>query len=524
MRRMRTLLLLLSTLAVAVLVPAAPASSPPKLDRAVAEWRAHPARSSVRVLIRTRPGRAVAVLGRLMRTVGPSVMPSSSADLLVARLSPDSLRAVERDPDVTRISTDAPVASLAIEKPQSSLIDRAASLASFDQSHLLATLGLVAVQDGKFVRAVPYTGNNVGVAVIDSGLDQNYADLNAVTFYNAVGNIIQTPRSDGYGHGTHVSGLTGSNALASRGDYQGVAPAVRFIEMRVLDKNGNGYTSDVINAINYVVRNKKTLGLGVINLSLGHPIYEPAAFDPLVQAVEAAVREGIVVVVAAGNFGGDPIAHVPGYAGITSPGNAPSAITVGAVETYQTNTRSDDVVAWFSSRGPTWYDGFQKPDIVAPGSHLVSNISPSSTIYQMYPGGRITAGLMPYFKLSGTSMSAPVVSGIVATMLEASTRNGAPLTPNAIKAILQFTAIPLPDHDVLTQGAGEVNGAGAIVLAAAINPLTTVGSWWLATGVSPYTVIAGETLSWGQRLVWSDRVVWGNQVYTNDPAWATTVV
>jgi len=99
-----------------------------------------------------------------------------------------------------------------------------------------------------------------------------------------------------------------------------------------------------------------------------------------VQAVERAVAAGIVVVMSAGNFGGDVTTHDPAQAGITSPGNAPDAVTVGAVDMLETANRSDDVVAWYSSRGPTWYDGFQKPDVVAPGSHLVSDVSVKSTL------------------------------------------------------------------------------------------------------------------------------------------------
>ena len=121
--------------------------------------------------------------------------------------------------------------------------------------------------------------------------------------------------------------------------------------MRALDQNGSGYTSNVINAINFAVANKSSLGIDIINLSLGHPIYEPASSDPLVAAVEKAVAAGIVVVASAGNFGGDPTTHVTGYGGITSPGNAPDAITVGALDTLQTVTRGDDGVAWYSSAG-----------------------------------------------------------------------------------------------------------------------------------------------------------------------------
>ena len=137
------------------------------------------------------------------------------------------------------------------------------------------------------------------------------------------------------GHGTHVSGSIGSTGDTTRGLYQGIAPGVRFIVLKALDQAGVGYTSNVINAINFAVTNKVAFGIDVMNLSLGHPIYEAAGNDPLVAAVERAVSAGIVVVVSAGNFGGDPVTHEVGYAGITSPGNAPDAITVGAVEHFR---------------------------------------------------------------------------------------------------------------------------------------------------------------------------------------------
>ena len=131
-------------------------------------------------------------------------------------------------------------------------------------------------------------------------------------------------------------------------------------------------------------------GIDVMNLSLGHPIFEPAATDPLVQAVEAAVASGIVVVASAGNIGINPETGEPGYAGITSPGNAPGAITVGALDLHYTATRFDDTVGPFSSRGPTWYDAYAKPDLVAPGLQLAAVAARMSTLYTENPNLQVT--------------------------------------------------------------------------------------------------------------------------------------
>jgi serine protease AprX len=420
------------------------------------------------------------------------------------------------DRDVLHVSIDALVRSL-------------------DNKHLwddilLGTQGLLyrRPDNGEADRTLRYTGHDVGVAVIDSGIKDS-GDLRGIDFFDFT-NRVQPGKPGGqyddYGHGTHVSGLIGSVGDWSSGQYSGMAPDCHFIVLKVLDKNGAGYTSDLIDAINFAVANRQQRHIDVINLSLGHPIYEPAASDPLVQAVERAVAKGIVVVVAAGNFGGDPRTHEVGYGGITSPGNAPSAITVGAVDTKQTVTRDDDTVAWYSSRGPTWYDGFQKPDIVAPGSQLVSDISPKSTLYLTYPAGLLFVGDKPFMRLSGTSMSTGVVSGVVALMLDANRANhhSAALTPNTVKAILEYTALPIRGFDTLTQGAGSLNALGAVELAAAIDPQAAVKTWWLSTGVNPWTTVGNETLAWGQRVIWGDRVIWGNQIYTNDPAWALRVV
>jgi serine protease AprX len=450
-----------------------------KFDLALETWAKHPTTPSVRTLIRVRPGTARQVAERLAwgsNADGFEVAP----DLLVAELSPGGLRAASVDGAVTNISLDARVQSFAT------------SSANLSQNDLIQTEALL---------STPYTGANVGVAVIDSGFLPS-ADLGNVTasYTFTSGKAVKQGPKDAFGHGTHVSGLIGSTGSTSSGQYRGIAPGSRFIVLRALDDTGSGYTSNVIAALNFAIANRKTFGIDIINMSLGHPIYEPAGSDPLVAAVQAAVDAGIVVVVSAGNFGGDPATHVSGYGGITSPANSPGAITVGALDTHQTPSRSDDEIAWYSSRGPTWYDGFQKPDIVAPGSHLVSDVPSSCAIASKYPGGLIkTSGTCKLTKLSGTSMAAGVVSGVVSLMLEANRKNhpGGTLTPNAVKAILEYTAFPVGSSDPLTQGAGALNAAGAVTLAAAIDATQPAGAWWLATPITPSTVVAGRIVRLG---------------------------
>jgi serine protease AprX len=285
--------------------------------------------------------------------------------------------------------------------------------------------------------------------------------------------------------------------------------------------------------------NKDRFGIRVINLSLGHPIYESAATDPLVQAVERAVREGLIVVTAAGNYGTNRTTGQTGYAGIASPGNAPSAITVGAANTKGTVNRGDDRVSSFSSRGPSWYDGIAKPDIVAPGDGMVSNIVDGSTLAVSYPSLVVRDGYKRFLRLNGSSMATGVVSGLVALMLEANDYgtyyrgyrySSARLSANAVKAMLQYSATPLRDasgnsYDVLTQGTGLVNGVGALWLAWLANPAKNAGSFWLADAVQPWTEFGDSYEQWSQRLIWGTRTVQGSSlIEVNQLAWAKNIV
>jgi len=270
-----------------------------------------------------------------------------------------------------------------------------------------------------------------------------------------------------------------------------------------------------------VLNNRASFGIDVINLSLGHPISEPQATDPLVQAVETLSHKGLIVVVAAGNFGRNPSTGLAAYAGITSPGNAPSALTVGAVDINQSVTRSDDQVSTYSSRGPTWYDGLTKPDVVAPGTNLVSLAAIGSTLYNRYPDLRVNdaSGTPRFMRLSGTSMATAVTTGAVALMIEQHRQvSSLPLTPNDVKAVLQFTAIPVNGADVLTQGAGAINPTGALALVAALtgNADTSLRS---TTILQPTTTIGSETYTWYQAVIWGHTCIYGDTVYATEPAW-----
>ncbi|MFA5908049.1 MAG: S8 family peptidase [Vicinamibacterales bacterium] len=479
---------------------------------------AHDAGLPSRVLIRYRTGTGARLRER-MRTRGIRVdRDHRGAGALSVALGAGELRRWAQDPDVAGISTDARVT--AHDEPTSAW-STLTSLVSTDAQHLRRTLGLPAHAQG---------GQGVGIAVIDSGIAP-MPDLwgRIAAFYDFTAGGAAASPSDAYGHGTHVAGLIAGSGALSLGAYPGIAPGARLIGLKVLDANGRGYASDVLNAIEFAIEHRSALGIDVINLSLGHPVLEPPATDPLVLAVERATAAGIVVVTSAGNFGQRPGDGTAGYGGITSPGNAPSAITVGALRTNGTADRADDTVAPYSSRGPTWYEARIKPDILAPGHAVIAITNPFSTLYRSAPASRAKGS---YLALSGTSMATAVTSGVVALMVEANRRDsgaGVPLAPNTVKMLLQYTALavggdesPVPPQ--FEQGAGGLNAAGAIELARAIDPASPVGSHWLQWGVVPATKIAGGWRPWGQRIIWGDRMVWGGSIARHEPAWTSAVV
>jgi serine protease AprX len=379
--------------------------------------------------------------------------------------------------------------------------------------HTGATVGAVAVRQD-----LGFDGSGVGVAVIDSGVTPWHDDLadpatgtQRVTQFVDFVNNAQTPYDD-YGHGSHVAGIIAGNGFDSDGGRTGIAPGSSLIVLKALDAGGNGNISNVIAAIDYAVTHKDALNIRVINLSMGASVSESYNDDPLTLATKSAVSAGIVVIAAAGNRGRDAGGHTL-YGGITAPGNAPWVITVGASSHMGTADRADDVMGAFSSRGPTPIDHAAKPDLVAPGVGIESLSNPNSAMYASDSAyllsGTVASPALPYLSLSGTSMAAPVVAGTVALMLQANPS----LTPNAVKAILQYTAQSNPGYDPLTQGAGFLNAEDAAHVAQFF--------------ASPQNAYPSST-EWGAQLLWGNQRVQGGQLrpavnaWPNDVPWGAT--
>jgi serine protease AprX len=364
------------------------------------------------------------------------------AGALTLEVSSQELNTLRRDGRIAHISGDLPVvADVAIVNK--------VTAAENVWSGTSGLLGLLSTPG--------YTGEGIGVAVVDSGIADHSAVSGRVV---ARVNLVSTEPGvvgDPFGHGTHVAGLIGGSTTAATyvtSEFKGgSAPKVHFADVRVLGANGGGYTSDVIAGIDWTIANARRYNLRIINLSLGHPVAEPSATDPLCRAVARAVQAGIVVVVSAGNHG-RTAQGAPVLGGITSPGNSPYAITVGALDMNSTLDRSDDRVAPYSSRGPTKYDFAVKPDVVAPGANMVSLENTKSWLSARFPAWHVAGnGRNAYFRLSGTSMSAAVVSGGVALLLD-----GDPgLNPAQVKIALQTGARFMRKEGLIAAGAGSVD-------------------------------------------------------------------
>ena len=403
-----------------------------------------------------------------------------------------------------------------------------------------------------------YDGSGIGIAVIDSGITNN-GEFGSRIVYSQNFVSGQTSTTDPYGHGTHVAGILAGNGANSTGStfsktFLGVANNAKLVNLRVLDQAGSGTDSAVIAAIQQAIQLKSTYNIRIINLSLGRGVFGSYAQDPLCQAVETAWKAGILVVVAAGNDGRNNAAGTSGYSTINAPGNDPYVITVGAMKPMGTPDRADDLIASYSSKGPTLFDHVVKPDIVAPGNQVISTLSSTSaTLFtsqnsvptNYYSNIGSTAASSAYFKLNGTSMAAPIVSGAAALMLQKSPN----LTPDQIKARLMKTAYKnfprystatdpstgqtyTSQYDIFTVGAGYLDIQNAVqstdlapsTVGVANSPTVAVdasGNVYIVTGSS---VVWGGSVVWGTSVVWGGSVVWGTNTAGQSVVWGGSVV
>lgn len=438
---------------------------------------------------------------RIILTLDPDVSPEqlvAGAGGTLGRQLPvlGSWVAEVPDPALDTLADHAAVRSIRLDRPIHGTLERTR-----------ATIG------ADWVRQVlGYDGSGVGIAIVDSGIawHDDLTPDHLSRFVDFV-NFLPTPYDD-YGHGTHVAGIIAGSGLDSGGRRRGIAPGASLLVEKVLDANGDGFISNVIAAIDYAVANKDVFHIRVINLSVAAGVYESYATDPLTLAAKRAVEAGIVVVTAAGNLGRSD-AGAAQYEGVGAPGNAPWVLTVGASSDMGTSARADDTVAAFSSRGPGSIDFTAKPDLVAPGVGIESLTDPATTLYRTKPGARlwgmVATATEPYLSLSGTSMASPVVTATIALMLQANPA----LTPNLVKAILQYTAEFKPAYNALTQGAGFLNARGAVELASA-----------LAAGTPTARSRRGDPSEWSGHIIWGNHRIGSGVLLPSATAWRADVV
>jgi serine protease AprX len=360
----------------------------------------------------------------------------------------------------------------------------------------------------------PYRqGQGITVAVLDSGMN-NLDDLKDRFGTSRIrGSVRFTDdpiggTNDRYGHGNHVAGIIGGNGEASNGKYVGVAPKANLINVKITESTGVSRMSDVIAGMQWILNNKTTHNIKVVNISLNSSLYESYHVSPLCAAAEILWFNGIVVVASAGNAG------TVNRAVLHPPANDPFVITVGAADDRGTSTLSDDVVAPYSSYGVT-PEGVSKPDLVAPGTNIVSLMNTDAALRLQYPANIVIGSGGNYFRMSGTSMAAPMVSGAAALLLQDEPN----LTPDQVKHRLKSTTY------VFNQPGA---GAGYLDVHAAVHGTSSTPAnlgieasqlLWTGTEANTWNSVNWNSVNWNS-VNWNS-VNW-NSVNWNSVNWNST--
>lgn len=274
-----------------------------------------------------------------------------------------------------------------------------------------------------------YTGADIGIAILDTGVERHQDIAGRIVCFQDYVNGRSRPYDDN-GHGTHISGIIAGSGRKSNGKYKGIAPDSKIIMLKCLDAAGNGSVNDAKKSFDFIIKNKEKYNIRIVNISVGSVMKSgDRENEMLLEYVEHLWKSGLTVVAAAGNNG-------PESGSITAPGCARSVITVGASDdNMEVKSTGRKKMVNYSGRGPTDVC-VVKPEIVCPGTGVVScNIHKSG-----------------YSTKSGTSMAAPIVSGVIALMLQKYPE----LSNKDIKKRIYETAVDigLPKSH---QGWGQIN-------------------------------------------------------------------
>jgi len=386
---------------------------------------AHPG-SRVRVVVQAQ-GPDTALRAQVARLGGRVTTDLSLIHAVAATLPARAVATLARTPGVRYVSLDAPTVKSGYTCCSATAL----------QSVYPQAIGASALWTGS--KAI--MGQGIGVAVVDSGI-KTTGDEGSRVVARVSATLAPTSSDngygDGYGHGSHVAGIIAGDGTLSTGAYVGVAPRANLVGVRVSSDQGQASISDVVNGLQWVYNNRAAYNIRVVNLSLNSTVADSYQVDPLDAAVETLWKAGIVVVASAGNNGS-------ANAGVVyAPANDPFVITVGAVDDHGTASTADDTLASFSAFGTLPISttagattALAKPDLVAPGVNIVSTLGDQgSTLAQTHADHLVGSA---YFRMSGTSMAAPMVAGAAALLLQSKPN----LTPDQVKYRLVSTAQPL---------------------------------------------------------------------------------
>src|SRR5579864_4309854 len=428
----------------------------------------------------------------------------NSINGLEASLTGTQILGLANKPWVTSIVPNEPVKSSAVQLPNSN-----------SQLWAYATGAVVDYTNA----ALPKLPT---IAIVDSGIEPGRSDFgNRVLGQVNFTSLSPNSPGDGYGHGTFVAGI----AAGSAPGYAGVAPKANLLSLDVMNDQGEATVADVIKACDWILANKSTYNIRVANFSLHSANRASVLFDPLDQAVEKLWLNGVTVVAASGNYAQNGQASGVNFA----PGNDPFVITVGASDIGTSLSAADDTNAPWSAWGYT-PDGFMKPDMAAPGRYIVGPSPANGTLALERPGSVMAPG---YMQLSGTSFSAPMVSGAAAMILA----KNPSWTPDQVEGALMLTATPETGAPAGSLGVGELNVPKARMLrgnTALPNPnawldqfITSASDGSKVFDSAAWESAASANVAWNS-VAWSDAAwsdaAWASAAWTDaawsDAAWA----